>query len=387
MEVSGYPRKNNSFGIRNRLVILAVSACAGETAKKIAALVHGAVALTHQHGCCQIGEDLKLTVNTLIGLGKNPNVGAVLVLGLGCEGISVFEVAGEIEKTGKPVAALLIQKQGGTLKTVEEGVRIASMMARDLYRQQRTLFPLSEIILGLECGGSDPTSGLAANPVIGECSDLLISHGGSSVLSETTEMIGAEHLLARRAITKEIGNKLITMVKKMENRAIEMGHNLRGTQPTPGNIAGGITTIEEKSLGCIYKSGTVPLMGALEFAEEIPRQSKGLYFMDTPGEDLCSVTGMVAGGSQIVIFSTGLGTPVGHPIAPVIKLTGNDNTYRKMLDNIDFNAGTIITKDDSIAGKGSELFEMVVEVCNGKLTKAESLGHMEFALYRIGHTF
>ena len=168
---------------------------------------------------------------------------------------------------------------------------------------------------------------------------------------------------------------------------MEMGFDLRGTQPTPGNIAGGITTIEEKSLGCIYKSGCAPLLGVLEYAREIPRQPRGLYFMDTPGEDLCSVTGMAAGGSQLVVFSTGLGTPTGHPIVPVIKLTGNDDTYRKMLDNIDFNAGTIITKNDSIAGKGRELFETVAEVCSGKLTKAEILGHREFALYRIGWTF
>jgi len=166
-----------------------------------------------------------------------------------------------------------------------------------------------------------------------------------------------------------------------------MGYDLRGTQPTPGNIAGGISTIEEKSLGCIYKAGNTPLVGVVNFAEDIPKQPKGLYFMDTPGEDLCSVTGMVAGGSQIVVFSTGLGTPTGHPIAPVIKLTGNDATYHKMLDNIDFNAGTIITQDDTVAAKGQELFEMVVDVCNGKLTKAESLGHREFGLYRIGYTF
>lgn len=387
LDVFGFPRKDGSFGIRNHLVIMAASACASETAKNIANSVHGAVALTHQHGCCQIGDDLKLSVDTLIALGKNPNVGAVLVIGLGCEGIRADEVAGKIAKAGKPVASLVIQEHGGTLRTVQEGVRIASMMAQDLSAMQRSPFPVSEIILSLECGGSDPTSGLAANPVIGECSNILISKGGSSVLSETTEMIGAEHILAQRAVNKETGEKFLEMVKNMENKALLMGHDLRGTQPTPGNIAGGITTIEEKSLGCIYKSGNAPLIGLVDFACEIPRQPKGLYYMDTPGEDLCSVTGMAAGGSQLVLFSTGLGTPTGHPIVPVIKLTGNDATYHKMIDNIDFNTGTIITRGHTIAAKGQELFGLVIDVCNGKLTKAEVLGHREFGLYRIGYTF
>jgi altronate dehydratase large subunit len=309
------------------------------------------------------------------------------VVALGCEGIRADVIAGEIEKSGKPAATLVIQEHGGTLGTLREGVRVASTMARDLSGQPRTPFPVGEIILGLECGGSDPTSGLASNPVIGECSNTLIARGGSSVLSETTEMIGAEHILARRAVTKEIGDRFLEMVKNMENRVFEMGYDLRGTQPTPGNIAGGITTIEEKSLGCIYKAGNTPLVGVADFAREIPKQPKGLYYMDTPGEDLCSVTGMVAGGCQVVVFSTGLGTPTGHPIAPVIKLTGNDSTYHKMIDNIDFNAGGIITRGDTVAAKGRELFDVVAEVCRGKLTKAEILGHREFGLYRVGYTF
>ena len=238
MEVFGYPRKDGSYGIRNHLVVMAASACASETVKNITNLVSGAVALTHQHGCCQMGEDLKLSVNTLIGLGKNPNVGAVLVVGLGCEGIRADEVAGEIGKTGKPVASLVIQDHGGTLRSVQEGARIASAMAQDLSAQPRTPFQLGEIILSLECGGSDPTSGFAANPVIGECSDILIAKGGSCVLSETTEMIGAEYLLARRAVTKEVGDRFLEIVKNMEDKAIELGYDLRGTQPTPGNKIG-----------------------------------------------------------------------------------------------------------------------------------------------------
>jgi len=387
LEIFGYPRRDGSFGIRNHLVIMAASACACETAKNIANNVHGAVAITHQHGCCQIGEDLQLSIDTLAGLGRNPNVGAVLIIALGCEGIRAGELAEKIASAGKPVQHLVIQEHGGTLRAAQEGIRIAGMMAQELSLLQKAAFPISEIILGLECGGSDPTSGLAANPVVGECSNILISKGGSSVLSETTEMIGAEHILARRAASKEIADRFLAMVKTMENRAFAMGHDLRGTQPTPGNIAGGITTIEEKSLGCIYKAGDKPLVGVVDFAGQVPKSPRGLYFMDTPGEDICSVTGMLAGGCQLVVFSTGLGTPTGHPIAPVIKLTGNDATFHKMMDNIDFNAGPVISGEKSIAEKGGELFDLVAAVCNGRLTKAEVLGHREFALYRIGHTF
>lgn len=200
-------------------------------------------------------------------------------------------------------------------------------------------------------------------------------------------MIGAEHLLAEKAVTPEIAEAFLNMVRRTEQRAIDMGNDLRGSQPTPGNIEGGITTIEEKSLGCIYKAGNSPLVGTLEYGEMMPSSPKGLYFMDTPGEDIDSITGMVAGGAQIIVFTSGRGTPTGCPIAPVIKLTGNYDTYHKMTDNIDFNAGRVITGEASIEELGKELFENMIQVCNGRMTKAESLGHQEFGIFRIGYTF
>jgi altronate dehydratase large subunit len=200
-------------------------------------------------------------------------------------------------------------------------------------------------------------------------------------------MIGAEHLLAEKAVTPEIAESFLNMVRRTEQRAIDMGNDLRGSQPTPGNIEGGITTIEEKSLGCIYKAGTSPLVGTLEYGEMTPATPKGLYFMDTPGEDIDSITGMVAGGAQIIVFTSGRGTPTGCPIAPVIKLTGNYDTYRKMTDNIDFNAGRVITGEATIEELGKELFQDMIQVCNGRMTKAESLGHHEFGIFRIGYTF
>ena len=387
MKLHGYARPDGTFGIRNHLLILPTSVCSSDTASRIASQVPGAVAVPHQHGCCEIGEDYAQTVRTLIGFGKNPNVGAVLIVSLGCEGIQAAPVETEIAATGKTVKSVIIQEHGGTLGALQAGVRIAAQMAVELSLMEKTEFDAGHLVLGLECGGSDPTSGIAANPVLGVCSDLLIEAGGSSILSETTEMIGAEHLLAEKAVTPEIAEKFLEMVRRTEQRAIDMGNDLRGSQPTPGNIEGGITTIEEKSLGCIYKAGSKPLVGTLEYSDRVPADPKGLYFMDTPGEDIDSITGMVAGGAQVIVFTSGRGTPTGCPIAPVIKLTGNYDTYRKMTDNIDFNAGRVISGEATVEELGKELFEEMIRVCNGKLTKAESLGHREFGIFRIGYTF
>lgn len=389
MKLMGYKRANGTYGIRNHILVIPASICASDTAAKMANLVPGAIAIPHQHGCCQVGADYKQTVRTLVGFGCNPNVGAVLVVGLGCEGIKAKEMSEEIAKSGKPCKYIIIQENNGTLKTISRGVEILSEMAREISQQRRVEFDMKEIILGLECGGSDPTSGIASNPSIGKASDMLIAQGGTSILSETTEVIGAEHILVERFDTPEKKARFLKMVDDVEKRAIAMGEDLRGTQPTPGNIEGGLTTIEEKSLGCMHKAGEHEMfVDVLEYAEKAPKDGKhGLYFMDTPGEDIDSITGMVAGGAQIVVFTTGRGTPTGCPIAPVIKITGNVNTYESMKDNIDINAGKIITEGASLEDVGKEIFDMIVDVSNGSLTKAESLGHNEFGVYRIGYTF
>lgn len=387
MKLMGYKRKNGQYGIRNHLLILPTSVCATDTAEKIAAQVPGAIAVPNQHGCCQIGSDSSMTRRTLVGFGKNSNVGAVVVVGLGCDGIQAKEVAQEIRVTGKHVEYIVIQECGGTLKAIAKGGEYAASIMRDLSEETKVEFDISEITLALECGGSDPTSGLVSNPSIGYVSDKLVSLGGSSILSETTEVIGAEHLLAKRFADPAQREKFLKLVENVENRAIDLGEDLRSGQPTPGNKEGGLSTIEEKSLGCMYKAGTSAFQGALDYSEPVPTDRKGLYFMDTPGQDIDSITGMVAGGAQIVIFSTGRGTPTGSPIAPVIKITGNTSTFNNMPDNIDLNAGRIITEGAKLKDIGEELFQMMIDVCNGKQTKAESLGHREFGIYKLTGTF
>ena len=328
-----------------------------------------------------------MTRKTITGFGLNPNVGAVLVIGLGCDGIQAQEVAREIAVSGKPVESIVIQECGGTLKTIARGAELAAPMARELSMQETVESDIGQIIMAMECGGSDPTSGLASNPAIGYAADMLIALGGSAILSETTEVIGAEHLVAERFEQQDQRVKFLAQVKAVEDRAIMLGEDLRSGQPTPGNKAGGLSTIEEKSLGCMYKAGSSPFKGALDYAQTLPHDTPGMYFMDTPGQDIDSITGMVAGGAYVVVFSTGQGTPTGCPIAPVIKITGNPETFEKMTDNLDLNAGRIISDGITLPEIGEELFDMLVRVLNGQQTKAESLGHREFGIYKLAGTF
>lgn len=385
MKLYGYKRENGKVGIRNHILILPASICASEVSARIASHVSGAISIANQHGCCQVGADLDLTISTLKALGKNPNVASVLVVGLGCEGVPTKELAQDIATTGKRVEYLIIQECGGTIKTEAQGIRIAAKMAQEVAKLNRVEIDMSEITLAIECGGSDTTSGLASNPAVGYASDKLIALNGTSIFSETTEFIGAEHILAKRAVTKEIGEAIISIVENCEKKANLMGVDMRGGQPTPGNIQGGLTTIEEKSLGCIYKGGTAPINGVLGYGET--PKDRGLYIMDTPGQDIESMTGMVAGGAQLVVFTTGRGTPTGNPLAPVIKICGNPETFKKMEDNLDINAGEIIDGLKTVQEVGEEVFNEIVDVINGKQTKAESLNHREFGMLKLISTF
>ncbi len=383
-KIYGYERSNGSIGFRNHVLVLPTVVCALHVARQIANSVPGTVLVENQHGCCQVGEDAEQTTKILRNIAIHPNVAAVVLVSLGCETVPYTKILREVEEAGKPVELVVIQEEGES-GALGKGVRVARRFVEYASKQTRRPAEFSDVIVGVECGGSDWTSAIAANPAVGYVADRIIDYGGTVVFSETTEVVGAEHILARRARTPEVARKLLSVVKRVEEKAKSLGVDLRGGQPTPGNIKGGITTIEEKSLGAIYKAGSKPLSGVLEYGEH--PQGRGLYFMDTPGQDVESMVGMVAGGAQIILFTTGRGTPTGNPIAPVLKITGNPWTYEKMKESIDINAGTIVLGEESIEEVGRRIFEELVNVLNGRLTKAETLGHGEFGIHKLYSTF
>ena len=386
MNFMGYRRPDGAAGTRNHVLILPTIVCANQVARAIAQNVKGAVWVEHQHGCSQLGLDAAQTERVFIGHGTHPNVFGVVVVGLGCEKIRAQDIAAEIKRRCpyKPVYPLIIQDAGGSYAAIAEGSRAAAQMILDASVCVREPIPIAELILGTECGGSDACSGMSANPALGEVSDMLIEAGGTSVLAETPEVIGAEHLIAARAVNSKVAQKCYEVIKRCEDSAKAMNVDLRGTNPSPGNIEGGLTTIEEKSLGCIYKGGTKPLQDVIAYAEKI--NQKGLVWMDTPGQDIEQLTALVAGGCQIVIFTTGRGTPTGSAIVPTLKVASNTAMYERMKDNMDLNAGTIITGEETVQEVGRRIFAAMIEVASGRLTKAEILGHNDFAINRIGPT-
>ncbi len=276
---------------------------------------------------------------------------------------------------------LTIQEEGGITRTIEQGSKILAGYYNYLQKQKRVPAEPADIVLGLECGGSDATSGIAANPAVGAASDLLIEAGGTVILCETTELIGAEQVLARRAENEAVKKELLAVIARAEERARGAGVDIRGAQPAPGNIEGGLTTIEEKSLGCVHKAGSSTVRGVLDYGEA--PQKKGLLVMDTAGFDVESVTGMVAGGSQIIVFTTGRGTPVGNAVAPVIKVTGNPRTAKTMKEHIDVDVSSVILGEETLEEAGQRLYERIIATASGSLTLSEQLGHREIAISRL----
>jgi altronate dehydratase large subunit len=381
MDFQGYLRPDGKAGTRNYVLIIPSVGCSQGTAEAIARGLKSTIYLPNIFGCGQVGEDRPLVKKTLVGFGINPNVFSVLIVGNGCEQLSPEEIAAEIIPSCKRVEIIVIQDVGGTKKTIALGKKIVKEMLQDAVKLNREPIPLSELILGTECGGSDYTSGLASNPAVGVACDMLVAEGGTVILSETPELIGAEHLLAKRARTPEVAKQVLDAVAWWEKEAISSGQNIREANPSPGNIAGGITTLEEKSLGCIHKAGTSPLEEVITYASHPTK--RGLVYMDTPAHDIEQLTGMVAGGAQIVVFTTGRGNPLGTPISPVIKITGNKETYRKMRDNMDLDVSKVLQGKEMVKEAGKRIFEEIISVASGKITKAEKLGQRDFCIFKM----
>ncbi len=383
MKFWGYRRPDGRVGTRNHVLILATVGCAAETARLAAEGLYGAVSFVNQNGCGESSKNLRRTRDVLIGLAAHPNVYGVVAIGLGCEINRMDDFLAELKaRTDKPVEALLIQEEGGTIETVAKAKKIARRMIIEASMCRREECDLSELILGVECGGSDATSGLVSNPVMGLVSDRVVAEGGTAMFSETVEMIGAEHILARRAATPEVGQKILDYVRFREDEQIAAGEDVRKTQPSPGNKDGGITTLEEKSLGCIHKGGHTPVVDMIDCAHAPTK--KGLVLMDTPCYDMLSVTAKAAGGAQLIVFTTGRGNAIGNPVVPVMKVTANGDTYRKLSDNIDLDMSPVLERDMSLEEMADITLRQIVDTLSGRLTSAEvlKLGYSETIISR-----
>lgn len=375
MEFMGYVRPDGKVGARNYVGVIPSVTCANDVAQAICRQVMGTVSFLHHQGCCQMPPDLERVTDTLISLGKSPNLASVLVVSLGCEGTDHERMVKEIAATGKHVEIIHIQELGGVSKAIQAGTDIARRLVIEASGLQRQPVDVSNIVMAIKCGASDTTSGMASNCVIGYVADKLVDLGATVIFGETTEFIGGEHLLARRAVSKEVGDKIFEIVEKMENRAKAIGCDMRKGQPTPGNIAGGLSSIEEKTLGAIVKSGTRPIQGVLDYPEFVTDQ-KGLWIKDTPGREPEILTGMAATGAQFMMFSTGRGAPQGFPCMPVVKICGNPITYPRMEQDMDLNAGLIITGDKTIEQVGEEAFAKALRTLSGEMTKNEAIQYV-----------
>ena len=395
---NGFHRADGRVGTRNYIGILTSVNCSGSVAKFIAEAatksgflddypnIDGIVPITHGTGCGMSGKDegYDTLFRTLSGYAQHPNFGGILLIGLGCE---VMQLSALVD--GRPIRAdgalryMTIQQEGGTRKTIEKGLEQLAGVAALANQVTRQPAPISEIMVGMQCGGSDGYSGITANPALGAASDLLVRHGGTTILSETSEIYGAEHLLTRRAVSAEVGEKLIDRVRWWEDYTARNGGEM-DNNPSPGNKRGGLTTILEKSLGAVAKSGSAPLADVYKFAEKIT--TKGFVFMDSPGFDPCSVTGQVASGANLIAFTTGRGSVSGYMPTPGIKIATNSEMYARMSDDMDMNCGDIVTEGVSIEDKGRDLFELFIRVASGEKTKSEELGFggVEFVPWQIG---
>ena len=387
----GYVREDGRVGTRNYIAVVAASNCAAHTTELIAESfrneklpdnIDGVVAFPHGEGCAMaIGPDTIQLQRTLAGTLAHPNVAAAVILGLGCETNQISHYLGDSAPRSSRLVGMTLQESGGTTGALETARRHIRALIEECAGEKRTEVSASKLVVGLNCGGSDSFSGITANPALGVASDMLAAIGAASVLAETTEIFGAEHLLVRRARNRDVADKLLGFIKGYKTYLNRFGGSF-DDNPSPGNKEGGLTNILEKSLGAVAKAGTSPLNDAVDYAA--PVVTPGFVFMNTPGYDPVSLTGLAAGGCNLIAFTTGRGSAIGFPTVPVLKISTNTNTARRMKDNMDINAGVIADGEATIEQVGKDIFDTLLRVASGEKTKAEKLGHREFVPWRIG---
>jgi altronate dehydratase large subunit len=364
----GYERADGSFGIRNHVIVIPSVVCANGVVEAIAREVPGAVPLVHGHGCGRGATDAIGHAVTLEKMCQHPNVAGALVIGLGCESVSAEKIGKVPAAAGRVTRRLVIQEEGGTQKTAAKGIKIVKSMLADAAGQKKTPFSQDKLIIGLECGGSDAFSGVSANPGIGRAADMLVDGGATVILTETTELIGTSHILQRRAANGAVKARIAEIIDNQEKKAEQVLGPMAKLAISPGNQDGGMSCITEKALGCVTKAGTRPVQQVVDYAEA-PTE-KGVVIMDGPGFDAESITGLAASGSQIIVFSTGRGTPLGFPIVPVIKVASTNRLYNNMKDDMDINAGLVL-EGGSLDDVGHSIFELIQRVAAGERTRAE----------------
>jgi altronate dehydratase large subunit len=380
--ISGYARKDGNFGVRNHVLVLPTVSCVNGVIQRIAREVPEAVCAPHAHGCGRGGpRDLEILFRILTGLIRHPNVGGVVLIGLGCEVSNTKGLLNLIQDPGKPIEVFNVQEDGGSLETARKGAASARRILAEISGQPRVPMPWDKLLAAMECGGSDAMSGVTANVALGSVSDWLVEKGASVIFGENTEMIGTAHVLSRRAKNSQVAQKIEKMIEGAEQLACQVMGELASLVISPGNMDGGMSTIAEKSMGCIFKGGTTTINQVVDYGES--PSEKGLILQDGPGYDGDSMAGLAASGSQIMFFSTGRGTPAGFPALPVIKVASNSRIFQAMADDMDINAGSLV-EGRSLESLREEMVDLMVRVINGEKSKAEANG-MEVLTFMTVH--